>query len=288
MIGGYSTVEAFRKALETRLATRAHEDRMALQPMRVRVAIGRLLARLFSEPGVPWVVKGGVAMELRFRPHARTTRDLDLGVRAPAGGWLAASTAEVRVEWLVDALQQAAAKDLGDGFEFRIAPSPDSVNAPLGGRRHAVDARLAGRTFDRFHLDVGIGEPFDQPETLRTHDDLLAFAAFPEIDVAVVPARWQFADKLAMYCHRWNDRVNTRSKDLVDLVKFIESGLPCDSALRLAIETTFHSRGQTFDAADIPEPPKAWVEEFAEMAKACDLRVATVADAVDALRGYLG
>ena len=42
----------------------------------------RFLARLFATPGTQgappaWLLKGGYAMELRMRPRARTTRDLD-------------------------------------------------------------------------------------------------------------------------------------------------------------------------------------------------------------------
>jgi hypothetical protein len=42
------------------------------------VAIERLLARLVVDKDPPWLLKGGYAMELRFRPKARTTSDIDL------------------------------------------------------------------------------------------------------------------------------------------------------------------------------------------------------------------
>jgi hypothetical protein len=42
------------------------------------VAIERLLARLVVDKDPPWLLKGGYAMELRFRPKARTMSDIDL------------------------------------------------------------------------------------------------------------------------------------------------------------------------------------------------------------------
>jgi hypothetical protein len=41
------------------------------------VSFDRLLARLFREEPAPWVLKGGYALELRFKA-ARATVDIDL------------------------------------------------------------------------------------------------------------------------------------------------------------------------------------------------------------------
>ncbi|MFO7301829.1 MAG: nucleotidyl transferase AbiEii/AbiGii toxin family protein, partial [Acidobacteriota bacterium] len=70
-----------RTALEARLLERAKRDNTDLQRLRRQVAFDRLLARLFSTDAAVrgWVLKGGYALELRFR-QARTTRDLDLTI----------------------------------------------------------------------------------------------------------------------------------------------------------------------------------------------------------------
>jgi len=52
------------------------------------LSFDRLLARLFQKEPVPWVLKGGYALELRFK-DARSTVDIDLTmqrVAATAGG----------------------------------------------------------------------------------------------------------------------------------------------------------------------------------------------------------
>jgi hypothetical protein len=52
-----------------------------VQRLRRRAVFERLLVRLdLTHPGV-WVVKGGIALEVRMQERARSTRDLDLGIR---------------------------------------------------------------------------------------------------------------------------------------------------------------------------------------------------------------
>lgn len=88
MIGRFATPDDFRRALEARLLSHSQNHAIPLQPLRIRVAVSRLFSRLFYDMNAPWVVKGGFAMELRFKPKARTTRDLDIGMlhRQSVGG----------------------------------------------------------------------------------------------------------------------------------------------------------------------------------------------------------
>src|SRR5437899_3205312 len=76
-----------------------------------RAAFERLLVRL--ELGMPhrWVVKGGMALEIRLGDRARSTRDLDLALRDAQGDGSA-----VR-EVLIDCLSVAREED---GFEFLV------------------------------------------------------------------------------------------------------------------------------------------------------------------------
>ncbi len=80
----YTTAAAFRKALEERLKRTSVSEQIDLNRLRRQVAFDRLLARLFREEPPPWVLKGGYALELRFKA-ARSTVDIDLTVqRVPA------------------------------------------------------------------------------------------------------------------------------------------------------------------------------------------------------------
>jgi hypothetical protein len=73
----YTTAGAFRRALEERLKTASLSDQVDLNRLRRQVSFDRLLARLFREEPAPWVLKGGYALELRFKA-ARSTVDIDL------------------------------------------------------------------------------------------------------------------------------------------------------------------------------------------------------------------
>jgi hypothetical protein len=71
----YATPAAFRRALEDRLQAIAKKEGVDLQRLLRQVAFDRMLARLFQlgDPRqLPWVLKGGYAMELRMKA-ARTT-----------------------------------------------------------------------------------------------------------------------------------------------------------------------------------------------------------------------
>ena len=84
----YATAGAFRRALEERLKRASLTDQIDPNRLRRQVSFDRLLARLFREDSAPWVLKGGYALELRFKA-ARSTVDIDLTVQrvaASAGG----------------------------------------------------------------------------------------------------------------------------------------------------------------------------------------------------------
>src|SRR5207244_6946367 len=67
-------------ALEQRLLARSEATGVSLDRLRRRVLFERIIARLVaSEPG-QWVVKGGMAIEVRLSDEARLTKDLDLGL----------------------------------------------------------------------------------------------------------------------------------------------------------------------------------------------------------------
>jgi hypothetical protein len=151
----------------------------------------RLLARLFTDDEAPWLLKGGYALELRFAPRARTTRDLDLNLPAGDG---AADWTSVRAR-----LQEAAALDLGDGFAFQIGGARKELQgAPRGGARFPLEARIAGREFVRFHVDVGLGDAVTgEPEVVRGLD-LLGFIEVPAARIRV-PLAQLFAEKLHAY-----------------------------------------------------------------------------------------
>ena len=160
----YATAAAFRRALEDRLQDIARKEGVDLQRLRRQVTFDRLLARLFqaAQPrALPWVLKGGYAMELRIKA-ARTTKDIDLTMRS------ASSSGEKKDDKkylaVLEKLQEAAALSNDDFFVYTIGEPVSDLNAaPYGGARFPVEARLDGRIFVGFHLDVGIGDAVMEP-----------------------------------------------------------------------------------------------------------------------------
>lgn len=263
----FKTAAAFRTSLEERLKQRAAESGVPINTIRLKVVIERLLARLFAADEPPWLLKGGYAMELRYRPRARTTKDIDLSVKTVAAE-LADRLRDVR-----DQLQAAADSDIGDFFLFQFGePSSELQGAPDGGARFPVNALVAGRTFAKFHLDVGFGDPvLSAPEELLGQD-FLEFAGVPPAKVLAIPKAQQIAEKLHAYTLPWTDRPNTRTKDLIDLVLFLTTDLPESAAVRHAVERMFKLRNTHPVPSDLPPPPDAWRSVYDEMARAAELQ----------------
>src|SRR5258707_1763252 len=124
----YSTSGAFRRALEERLKRTSLSDQVDLNRLRRQVSFDRLLARLFREEPAPWVLKGGYALELRFKA-ARSTVDIDLTLHRVAATSSGVDTNQVVREML----QDVADVPLGDWFEYLIGPPVmDLTAAPYG------------------------------------------------------------------------------------------------------------------------------------------------------------
>jgi hypothetical protein len=289
VIGAYATPQAFRTALETRLRNIAQSHGTDLQRLQRRVAFERLLARLFAQGDPPWLLKGGFALELRLENRARSTLDLDVSVPEPAHLQLPDAAREdiPLVQVVYENLQWAAKRDLNDGFQFLIRPPKgEQTGAPGGGMRCSVETRLAGRTFARFHLDVGLGDTvLDQPEWVEG-SPLLDFAGISPARIALYPLAQQFAEKIHAYTFPWSPRENTRVKDLVDLVLLLHSRQLEPERVRQALKASFEARGTHTLPTQLPKPPADWVEAYAALARELGLSALTLEEAYTYLDTY--
>jgi len=282
MAKSFTTPAAFKASLEARLKAIAVQRGIPLNTLRLKLVIERLLARMFADPDVPWLLKGGYAMELRYRPRARTTRDIDLSCLTSGETQLS-----TRLQIIRERLQIAAAIDLGDYRIFLIeAPQSELGGAPLGGARFPCEAFLAGKTYGRFHIDLSFGDKMgDDPETL-VGDDLLSFAGIAPGQVLAIPEPLQFAEKVHAYSFPWADRTNTRTRDLIDLVLLIETGGVAPNRTASAVRATF-ARRQTHDIPTVlPNPPAAWASEYAALAAEAQLATPTLAEGFGTLKVF--
>jgi hypothetical protein len=260
----YSSGNALRTALEERINKTARDEGVDLQRLRRQVAFDRLLARLFHAPETAWVLKGGYAMELRFQT-ARTTKDLDFTVRSrPAGTG----------DTLLKILQDVGVLDIGDFFSFRAGEAMmDLDGAPYGGARYPIEAIMGGRTFVKFHLDVGVGDVVVDPVEVASTRDWLAFAGIAPPRVAMIQREQQFAEKLHAYTLPRQGAPNSRVRDLVDLLLLIQLGALDDQRTAEALRATFTKRGTHEVPQILDPPPESWSASFRRLAAECGIEL---------------
>lgn len=168
----YATAAAFRMALEERIRQRGAADGTAIWWIRRRVAIERFLSRLQAPPDSPWLLKGALALDLRFPHRARTTKDLDLGIDVSLLGGSRLDHAKI-----AQMLREAAVYPLPDFFIFTVPREGEEVFHEKGSRtyRFTVQAVLGGRLFEEFKVDVGTRPELVAPVEEVPESDTLAF-----------------------------------------------------------------------------------------------------------------
>lgn len=256
----YATAGAFRQALEERLKTVSRDEQTDFQRLCRRVAFDRFLARLARVDNGDWILKGGYAMELRF-DAARSTRDLDFTLR------------HGNDDSALLLLQYAATTDIEDFFTFRVGEAMADLDAaPYGGARHPVEARLDGRAFVRFHVDVGIGDVIVEPIETMAARDWLAFAEIAPPSVPMIAREQQFAEKIHAYSLR-RTNPNSRVRDLVDLYLLAASGTLDRGRCAEALRRTFERRATHELPAELAPPPPEWARPFRAMADECEIEI---------------
>lgn len=249
----YQSGGAFRRALETRLRDQSLSSGLPLVRLRKMVAFDRLLARLAqSQPG-QWIVKGGLALQLRLGDRARTTKDIDLLFLKES-------------QKVHDLLREAAALDLGDWFTFDVGQSSGDQDRTAGGIRHTVQSLLDGRTFERFHVDVGVGDPLVEAAEYLVAPDLLSFAEIAPVVVPCYPISQQLAEKCHAYTRPYASGASSRIKDFIDIILLAELGEISGQKLTAAIKATFRNAGNQNIPHQIPPPPRSWEGGFRRMA----------------------
>lgn len=263
----YATPTALRRALEDRLKRLAKTDGLNFQRLLRDTAFDRLLARLFSSDKAPWILKGGYALELRIK-EARATKDIDLALRESLGKQRGDSLNEA----IAEELRKAANQDMGDFFSFVIGNAAKDLDAaPYGGARFPVEARMDGRGFVKFHIDVGAGDVVLAPLSITESHDWLKFAGIPTARFTTISKEQHFAEKVHAYTLP-RPLTNTRVRDIIDIVLLIRSSPPLDLALtKKAIDATFKRRNTHSMPEILKPPPTEWERPYVELARQCRL-----------------
>lgn len=267
MIINFKTAADFRKSLEARLQNIATAQNEPLQRLRRKVAFDRFLARLFSSGNQSFFLKGGYAMELRLSA-ARATADIDLTSLKR----VKKSNNDVLSTIILEELRNLAYQDLGDFFIYQIGEAQvDLNNAPYGGARYPVSSLIDGRLFVRFHLDVGADAITDRLETAQG-TDWLDFCDILPPTFTMISIEQQFAEKLHAYTLPRSERLNTRVKDLVDMVLLAQMRSHNFANLKEALKQVFKVRQTHSLPKHLNPPPPQWEIPYNKLATECALK----------------
>jgi hypothetical protein len=264
----YATAQALRQALEQRLRDRSAATGTALDRLRRRVAFERIVARLqATEPGL-WVLKGGMALEVRLLDEARVTKDIDLGLREPA----------VDPRQLRDRLIEALTTDPdSDRFGFRPSPVRPLIADEGGSQtwRAKVDVDLAGRLFSRIQLDVS-PRPYELDETETvTIANSLDFAGVPAPRIEIIDIHRHAAEKFHGMLRDFGDRENSRVRDLVDLAILCEHDMLEPALAAKAVRQVWIERDRREPPSELPALPDSWPARYAQLVASAHVDAAT-------------
>jgi len=226
---------------------------------RIRLGVGcmvvsAVLARMRAVDGTPlFVLKGGVAMQLRFEHRARSSADIDMIFRRD-------------LALLESTLADAPRFPLGD-FAVRAAGKPYPLGT-TGAVRQPLQV-LYGRTpWSRIYLGVsppeGGSAEMERLEILPPSPDLTVFGLDSIEPISCMSVSYQIAQKLHACTEVKPDEDNHRFTDLIDL-QLLEELVDDWPAVRTACEEVFGLRKQH------PWPPAvavyaSWTEAYAASA----------------------
>ena len=270
----YTTGRVFRQALETRLRKMEIDQGVPLVRLRKQVVFERFLARLTSKQKNVWVLKGGLAMQLRLGIQARTTMDVDLFKARKSGG-------------ILSALRAAAVLDMEDYFQFEVSDSGDSAQDIYAGKRFHVTSLVDGRTFEEFVVDVGVDDSLIEPLDCLAFAPVLSFAGIAPTEVPAYSVYQQIAEKLHALTRTYASGISTRVKDLVDILLLFTHESVDDKLLIKAIRITFETRGTHPIPDSLPDLPQSLSVEYGRIARELGLNGIDFAYAQQSVRDFL-
>lgn len=270
----YDTPEALRAAIEARIRNETAGGGLTPDRLRRRIVFERIVTRLQrAEPG-SWVLKGGMAMEVRLRDAARLTKDLDLGLR----------DAQVKPHDLRDRLIEALSHDDdGDGFRFAVG-APSRMTEDGGGLvtwRVSVNTELAGRRFGAIKLDVSPRAHELTATDTVTLPNALDFAGFATVDVEIIDIHRHAAEKLHGMLKDFGARENSRVRDLADVMLMLDADLLSPSQLVAVVTEVWAERDGATPPGAFPDLPTSWPRRYEVLAAENDINPRSFAAAAD-------
>ena len=221
-----------------------------------------------------FIVKGGVALELRLRDRARATKDIDIVLRD--------TTAD-----LADSLEEALTGEPYQGFSFRRKGQPllldnGAVNMEFG-------VTYKGQPWTSVTVDIARAEAgevdVEWVDAIALTD---ALGVTGPAQLPCLPLRLHVAQKLhGMTLPPRPGKQNERFRDLVDLL-LMDTMITHDYvALRAACELVFRNRNTHAWPPDLSTVPAHWEQPFARLAEELELVDTNLEAAILRVRNFV-
>jgi len=180
-----------------------------------------------------FLLKGGLAIELRLGLKARATKDIDVVFRGDP-------------QRLRDTLEEALAPGYAP-FEFRLAAS-DAIR-DTGAERMDVKLTFNGRDWATLQVEISPDEAGAGEVELLDAIGIADLGLQGPDRVACQSLRYQIATKLHAASERFKDKENDRYRDVIDLI-LLRDLAPNLSDVREACDDIFLSRERELPGGD--------------------------------------
>jgi Nucleotidyl transferase AbiEii toxin, Type IV TA system len=229
------------KHLGQLVSRHAEESGLGVRRVRQRISAMAFLGSLerVREEDSPtrFLIKGGMACELRFQDQARATRDIDALFHGS-------------IEELLADLDTAFATPYS-GFSFSYA-QPEAIRE-TGAHRFDVKLTYESRNWATLRVEVSPPEgQAHEPESVPALS-MSEFGLVGPAEVTCLSLRFQIAQKIHACTERFPDRENERVHDLIDL-QLMEELIEDPGRVNEACIEIFHLRGTH------PWPPTLTIE----------------------------
>ncbi len=231
-----------------------------------------MLERAAAGDQPPFIVKGGVALELRLRNRARATKDIDLALRLPDAN-------------LALTLERALTGDPYQGFSFRRKREPLVLDNGVVNMEFAVSYR--GGTWASITIDIARGESGESDiEWLPAIPLTDAFGVAGPESLPCLPLGLHIAQKIhGMTLPPRPGKRNERFRDLIDLL-LLEALVTDHQDLRKTCEVVFQTRN-THPWPPPLELPDHWIEPVARLIRELNLPITDTQAGIAQVRQFV-
>jgi hypothetical protein len=251
-----------------RLVSRyAEATGLGVRRVRQRVSamafLGALERVLLDDSPRRFLIKGGMACELRFHDKARTTRDLDALFHGS-------------LDELLAGLDTAFATPYS-GFSFTSA-TPEPVGETSA---HRFDVKLTynGRSWATLRVEVSPPEgQAHEPEMLPALS-VNEFGLTGPAEIACLSLRFQIAQKIHACTERFPNRENERVHDLIDL-QLMEELIEDYHPVKAACIEIFNLRTRQQWPPDLAAEPN-WPDTYSQLAAELDFPINDLTQAIE-------